>query len=1229
MHRISRMLVLLLLLFVPGTHARAQESDSPPVYDIPKLEDIVIDGRAEEWGAEGFAVEALLPLDDSGQILTFRATGDLDARVRLGWDQRGLLVLADVRDDRPVEDPEEGKLWQRDGIELFLATHPGGADLCQWVVAPGVDPDHSSLRWHGYDFRKDPGLREQNTDITAARTIRTDGYMLEALLPWSALGVEPEKGRIVGFQFWVNDVDDPAVASPYHAAWYPAVGTGRHSDRMYSLRLADGSSPAVRLRGKADPAWPLRYVVRMVAPARLAGESVKVRRAEDVLAESVLVLSGGRAYAEASIPFVEAYRDKSHREIGLYVNSVRQETLLLPPFPDGDPLHLRLFDESQGSIPEDEEVQPQITSSGESTHQVLVVDTDVHPGEPARGVALQVEVVGVGGTCLARSQIQRGMIARFETEDWAAGPYEVRVTQQMPGGRIVYKHLPWYKGDWPAHARALLDACDKLPARCKDPDDLRLQLLGRLVLNRLGRDPRKDGGKPFPDDRFEKVHSALLEHRELQQGPAAQMRPHGFLRLAWRDDVDDSPQYAQAHLPAGYDPSQRWPMIVWLHGWSPPNPEYVERGIDHRHPNRWLEAHNTIFLKPHGRGNSGYRGIGEKDVMTAIRLAKETFSVDEDRVYLLGASMGGGGTTFLGSRYPELFAVIAPLIGVGHDYRLWMGTNEMAKLDGREQYLLEKESTFSQAEALLTTPVFIQIGDADEHGMVNDARFFAKMLHRWGYNIRYWEAPGMGHVVPGSEGVLRILKWLLPKRRIANPRHVRVRAAELKSAHAHWVAVEQREDPWQFVYADARVIARDLIRLDTFNVLQIRLSPDAKLVEHGQQVRVIWNGEEASHAFVDGALALTSQGYVAASLEKTSAIEGPIDHATTTPFAIVVGTISEDERMRTFIRRAAELQRDGWKEWQHVVPRYFLDNEITDEHIRQYSLFLFGGPADNAVTRKLIDRIPLKVDGTHVEIDGHAFESVNAAVRMVYPNPLNRDRYVVVRAATSPEGMFNAAQLPGSFDFTISDGRVFIGDDVGSTYLAEGFFDRRWRYSEAYVRRGDPEMRARAVTLKAPRYLTAAVETNCLMLADVLETKATGRFKHMQRDLNWQQHPIQLAGKEYAEGIGVHVAHGRPSILSYDLSGTGWKRLRGTIGIQIDDPEDLTDLNKQHTAVTVAVVGDGKQLYQSPTFSWNSQPATLDVDIEGVNTFEIRVSNKSLMHYRLDSVNLAAIRLER
>jgi predicted esterase len=49
----------------------------------------------------------------------------------------------------------------------------------------------------------------------------------------------------------------------------------------------------------------------------------------------------------------------------------------------------------------------------------------------------------------------------------------------------------------------------------------------------------------------------------------------------------------------------------------------------------------------------------EKDVMNVYEMIKKEFNIDENRTYLLGHSMGGAGTIYLGVKYASIWAAIA------------------------------------------------------------------------------------------------------------------------------------------------------------------------------------------------------------------------------------------------------------------------------------------------------------------------------------------------------------------------------------------------------------------------------------------------------------------------------------------------------------------------------------------------------------------------------------------
>jgi predicted peptidase len=57
---------------------------------------------------------------------------------------------------------------------------------------------------------------------------------------------------------------------------------------------------------------------------------------------------------------------------------------------------------------------------------------------------------------------------------------------------------------------------------------------------------------------------------------------------------------------------------------------------------------------PPNNDPANLRELSEKDVMNVIGLVRKEFNVDDKRIYLMGHSMGGAGTLYLGSKYASM-----------------------------------------------------------------------------------------------------------------------------------------------------------------------------------------------------------------------------------------------------------------------------------------------------------------------------------------------------------------------------------------------------------------------------------------------------------------------------------------------------------------------------------------------------------------------------------------------
>jgi dienelactone hydrolase len=710
--------------------------------------------------------------------------------------------------------------------------------------------------------------------------------------------------------------------------------------------------------------------------------------------------------------------------------------------------------------------------------EMFTVRTDASAAR-AGAEPVTIEVVKPGGDIAFTASAKRGALVVVDAKGWPQGPYEVRARTKRADGRLYVTHLPWFKGDALAMARAL--AADAAQANDAEPAGFTLKMLAEMVDDRLGvklaEAPADSLGNPWP-----KIHSPLMEYAEIQleaRGKKdARARAGGFVRIAYRDEVDGTPQYARAYLPAGYDPAKKWPLVLQLHGYNPANPQYVRWwSADLRHPNidtEFAGGEQVIYVEPHGRGNTQYYGLGDNDVMRVLAESRRLFNVDDDRVYLTGESMGGWGTWNVGTRHPDVFAAIAPVFG-GVDYHSQMSEERLATLTPVDRFLQERSSSWAMAEGLNNTPIYIHHGDQDGAVNVEWSRWGVKLLQRWGYDVRYREYPGRAHetLQTANPNPNASIPWFLEHRRVSNPRHVRIRTAELRHASAFWVDVRQSASALQFVNVDAEIVDRNVIRLDTDNVLDVSLTP-AALVDASQPVTVVWNGMSRQVRLQDGAARLTDPGYRPRGIVKTPDLPGGINDFTATPFAVVIGTTSKDPEMARLLREKAKGFANIWQQWQKYEPRVFEDTKITDADIAKYSLILLGGPAENRVSAQFASRLPLEISRDAITVDGHAFKASGAAIHLLHPNPRNAQRYVWVIAANSVSGLFGVDVSPYSlpeWDYVILDGHMPAFNQPVTrtqTALASGFFDANWRYSPALLTEGDAAARAKANRLRPP-----------------------------------------------------------------------------------------------------------------------------------------------------------------
>jgi len=866
----------------------------------------------------------------------------------------------------------------------------------------------------------------------------------------------------------------------FHKQWLVAGALSPDdADRTDAVALEPKEGQAfgtdvANVRWKAHTSWneitDLNAIVGLprVAGRRIAFVAGTVSRERAGAADLSIAAQGpiavwlnGERVHERTSSYAAFARDSER----IAVQMRRGENLLLLRLEQADPsawpFTVRIV-ESGALLARPEVIVPYLRGSADQVE----VRTDL-TGDSVAPPA-QVAAIGAGGRVIGRGTAARGESVTFDARAWPEGAYEFRVTTKDAWGEPYLVHLPWYKGDAAAAAQRVIDAAE---VSKDDVYGVHLRLLAQIVRDRTNG--RLDAALPgLPAH----IHSPLLEYEEIQLDRAhgvGSLRPGGFVRLGYVDEVDGSVQFCRAYLPPDYSDAQRWPLVLQLHGYNPQNPPLHRWwSIDQRHSNV-AERKNVIYIEPHGRGNAQYIGIGERDVLRCLQEAKERLAVDDDRVYLTGESMGGHGTWAIASRNPHLFAAAAPVFG-GWDFRVSTISGpalpENQPSNALEFYNQERRSSFGSAENLLNVPMLVIHGDSDRAVSVENSRHATQMLQRWGYDIRYWEMPGWGH--EDLHQRLNVVDWLLEHRRNSAPRRVRLRSTDLSGARAHWLEARAMEEPQRLIRADAEVVKPGFVRIDSENLAAFDLALPESLRGSAQELELVWNGKSQRARLDNGVARIGTQPGSERALRKRPGLEGPISDIINMPFMVVVGTTSRDPHMRRIIEERARDLQDVWMAWQYQPLRLKQDVQVSADDERAYSLILLGGADANAVTRRFSKRLPMSVSRNSLEVDDKRWQVADAVLQMIYPSPAAENRYVLVVAATSATGMhfwkpeFVEPSIGIGFvgsDWTIRDGRRPPSEasvDPIDRDVASGVFDVTWRRADRWTAEGDAAVRS-------------------------------------------------------------------------------------------------------------------------------------------------------------------------
>ena len=105
------------------------------------------------------------------------------------------------------------------------------------------------------------------------------------------------------------------------------------------------------------------------------------------------------------------------------------------------------------------------------------------------------------------------------------------------------------------------------------------------------------------------------------------------------------------------------------------------------------------------------------------------------------------------------------------------------------------------------------------------------------------------------------------------------------------------------------------------------------------------------------------------------------------------------EAIQTWVKSEQERAVHEWRTQFRGDAQVKDDTQITDADIAANNLILWGDPQSNKVLARIADKLPNSMDSKiFVTLGNRRFPAASHALVMIYPNPLNPAKYVVLNS---------------------------------------------------------------------------------------------------------------------------------------------------------------------------------------------------------------------------------------
>jgi len=562
--------------------------------------------------------------------------------------------------------------------------------------------------------------------------------------------------------------------------------------------------------------------------------------------------------------------------------------------------------------------------------------------------------------------------------------------------------------------------------------------------------------------------------KALREGKTPWTTATGLIVRGYRSRIDGSVQPYGLVVPPSYEAGRPYQhrLDIWFHGRGETLSELNFLNDRLQNPGQFTPAH-AFVLHPYGRYCNANHFAGEVDTFEALEHVQKHYPIDENRIVVRGFSMGGAACWHFAVHHAWRWAAAAPGAGFSETPQfLKVFQSEKVEPTWYQKKLWHWYDCNDWALNLYNCPTVAYSGTKDSQKQAADV--MAAAMEKIGLPLVHILGPDTGHSYhPVAKAEInRRIDSIVAKGRDPMPRKIEFTTWTLRYPRMHWITVEGLEKHWERASVTGSISSQNdhvYIFLKNVTALTLHMEPGWCPIIGEPRVTIHDIGDDRSFERLETSAVGSDRSWTAqfrkegkvwrsiskldtAALAKRPGLQGPIDDAFMDRFLMVRPTGKAlNAKVEKWAADELAHAREHWRSQFRGIAPIKDDAQVTEADIAGSNLILWGDPGSNSILAKFAGKLPIVWSEKGVTAGGKTYDVGQHVPVLIYPNPLNPKKYVVINSGFTfreYDYLNNARQVPRLPDWAIVDISEPPTSQWPGRVVDAGFFDERWQMGE-------------------------------------------------------------------------------------------------------------------------------------------------------------------------------------